>query len=148
MKRKFSLLLGGASLVAAGAVGWFGLRPLAGADPADAAQVERGSQIYASYCASCHGARLEGQPNWKSRKADGRLPAPPHDTTGHTWHHPDDVLFRITKDGVAAIAPAGYRTDMPAFGAALSDDDIWAALAFIKSRWPAEILRRQQGGGG
>jgi mono/diheme cytochrome c family protein len=33
---------------------------------------------------------------------------------------------------------------MPAFGDKLSDDDIWAVLAYIKSRWPTEIRRAQQ----
>ncbi|CAO3408218.1 Cytochrome c family protein [Azospirillum largimobile] len=98
--------------------------------------------MYAEQCASCHGARLEGQPNWQSRKPDGRLPAPPHDASGHTWHHPDADLFKITKQGIAAFAPPDYSSDMPAFGNSLSDADIWAVLAFIKSSWPEEIRRR------
>jgi mono/diheme cytochrome c family protein len=32
---------------------------------------------------------------------------------------------------------------MPAFGQSLSDRDIAAVLAYIKSRWPAEIRERQ-----
>lgn len=116
--------------------------PKASADPADAVQVARGKVVYADQCASCHGSRLEGQTNWQSRKADGRLPAPPHDASGHTWHHPDADLFKITKQGIAAFAPPGYSSDMPAFGAKLSDADIWAVLAFIKSSWPEEIRRR------
>ena len=32
---------------------------------------------------------------------------------------------------------------MPAFGQTLSDAEIWAVLAFIKSRWPEEIRARQ-----
>ncbi len=129
-----------AAVVAAGAVMLVG--PEAGADPTDAAQVARGKVLYAGQCASCHGTRLEGQPNWQSRKADGRLPAPPHDATGHTWHHPDEDLFKITKQGIAAFAPPGYSSDMPAFGGKLSDADIWAVLAFIKSSWPEDIRRR------
>jgi mono/diheme cytochrome c family protein len=150
MKNERFLLMGAAGFLLAGAaVSWFGLlSPSAAADPTDTRQVERGARVYGSYCASCHGARLEGQPDWKTRKANGRLPAPPHNATGHTWHHPDAVLFRITRDGIAAVAPAGYQTDMPAFGGALSDEDIWAAVAFIKSSWPAELLRRQQAAGG
>lgn len=35
-------------------------------------------------------------------------------------------------------APAGYESDMPAFGGILSDDEIRAVLAFIKSTWPEE----------
>ncbi|NYZ14841.1 cytochrome c [Azospirillum sp. RWY-5-1] len=114
----------------------------AGADPNDAAQVARGKAVYAERCASCHGAQLEGQPDWRSRKPDGRLPAPPHDASGHTWHHPDADLFRITKQGIAAFAPAGYESDMPAFGDVLSDAEIRAVLAFIKSTWAEETRRR------
>jgi mono/diheme cytochrome c family protein len=115
--------------------------PLLG-DPADAAQVAAGQVIYAANCASCHGDKLQGQPNWKERKPDGKLPAPPHDATGHTWHHPDQQLFEITKRGVAAIVP-NYETDMIGFGGTLSDADIWNVLAYIKSTWPPDIQARQ-----
>ena len=104
--------------------------------------VERGRAVYADACASCHGEALEGQPNWRERRSDGRLPAPPHDETGHTWHHPDRDLFEVTKYGVEAFAPAGYESDMPAFEEQLSDADILASLAYIKSTWPAEVQRR------
>lgn len=104
--------------------------------------VERGRSIYARECASCHGANLQGQPDWRVRLSHGRLPAPPHDASGHTWHHSDKVLFNITKRGSAAY-PDGYATDMPAFGSRLSDEDIAAALAFIKSTWTDDILQRQ-----
>ena len=102
-----------------------------------------GKTIYAEQCASCHGVNLEGQPNWRERKDDGRMPAPPHDASGHTWHHPDDVLFDVTKEGFAEYAPPGYQTDMPAFGDMLTDEEIRAVLAYIKSRWPKEIRTRQ-----
>ncbi len=32
----------------------------------------------------------------------------------HTWHHSDDQLFRIVKEGLASIVP-GYETDMLTF---------------------------------
>lgn len=79
------------------------------ADLADPKLVTAGKSVYASQCASCHGARLEGQPEWRTRRDDGRLPAPPHDATGHTWHHPDDVLFDIIKNGVGAKLPTRGR---------------------------------------
>lgn len=106
------------------------------ADPRDAARVALGARVYAQQCAACHGAKLEGQPNWRVRLNNGRLPAPPHDEGGHTWHHPDYVLFAITKNGlVPPYAPQGYESDMPAFGGKLSDDEIWAVLAYLKSHW-------------
>lgn len=112
------------------------------ADPDDVAQVAQGKAVYARQCASCHGVRLEGQADWRSRKPDGRLPAPPHDASGHTWHHPDADLFKITKQGIAAFAPVGYESDMPAFGGVLSDAEIWAVLAYIKGSWPEKTRRR------
>lgn len=94
-----------------------------------------GRVAYLASCASCHGANLEGQPDWMKRKADGRLPAPPHDETGHTWHHSDKQLFTIVKFGLQAIAP-GYQSDMPAFGDTLDDAQITTVLDYIKSTWP------------
>lgn len=115
--------------------------PFIGTD--DGAQVVMGAEIYRRYCAACHGARLEGQPNWQQRKQDGRLPAPPHDATGHTWHHGDEVLFRITKFGPAAIVQ-GYKSDMPGFENVLSDDEIRAVLAFIQGTWPERERQYQE----
>lgn len=99
------------------------------------AQEQDGRSLYETNCASCHGAQLKGQPDWMSRLPNGRLPAPPHDETGHTWHHSDGQLFRIVKEGLAAIAP-GYETDMPAFADRMTDDEIRAVIDFIKSTWP------------
>lgn len=114
--------------------------------PTNRELVAKGKEIYASHCASCHGANLEGQANWRQRLPNGRLPAPPHDETGHTWHHPDAVLIDITKNGLVPekTAPKGYESDMPAFGKVLSDEEIVAVLAYIKSSWPAEALEMQK----
>lgn len=103
--------------------------------PVTSEQIALGRHVYAQSCASCHGVNLEGQPDWKRRLENGRMPAPPHDESGHTWHHSDQDLFAITKLGVGGVVP-GYESDMPAFGEILSDDEIAAVLAFIKSTWP------------
>jgi mono/diheme cytochrome c family protein len=112
-------------------------------DPNSPSLVERGKVIYAQYCASCHGANLEGQPNWRERLPNGRLPAPPHDATGHTWHHSDNELFAMVKTSIPEIVP-GYQTDMPKYEGILSAGDIWAVLSFIESTWPQVIRERQQ----
>lgn len=139
-------LLGGIAAIGFGAVAILGWPAASGtgANPDDRAQVSLGRAIYAENCAACHGAKLEGQPNWQVRKDNGRLPAPPHDENGHTWHHPDEQLFRITELGVKPpLAPEGYESDMPAFGDTLTDEQIWAVLAFIKNTWPTETRDRQ-----
>lgn len=102
-----------------------------------------GERVYSAQCAACHGARLEGQANWRERGLDGKLPAPPHDASGHTWHHDDELLFRITKHGVAKAANLkDYASAMPAYDGVLSDEEIVAALSWIKSQWPAQIRSR------
>lgn len=110
----------------------------------NAADLQTGRTLYLANCASCHGADLEGQPNWQTRLPDGRLPAPPHDETGHTWHHPDQDLFTIVKFGMAGLVE-GYDGGMPAFAGILSDREIELALAFLKSRWPERERQYQAG---
>ena len=104
-------------------------------EPVTTEEIAVGRQLYAETCASCHGANLEGQADWKRRLDNGRMPAPPHDETGHTWHHSDQDLFTITKNGVEAVVP-GYESDMPAFEGTLDDAQIRAVLSYIKSTWP------------
>ena len=105
----------------------------------DLAVVQAGEKVYQAQCASCHGRYLEGQENWRSRDANGYLPAPPHDASGHTWHHADDLLFEITKYGPGrVIKDPNYKSLMPAFETVLSDEEIVAVLSFIKNTWPAE----------
>lgn len=128
-----------AAIVGVGTVIWFVNRS---AEPGeDPAVIATGARIYAEACAACHGVRLEGQPDWRSRNAAGRLPAPPHDASGHTWHHSMKILFEITKYGVGRFAGPRYLSDMPAFEGRLSDNEIRAVLEYIRAQWPAEIRK-------
>lgn len=149
---KSLLMVGAAAAIVAVGAAVFYTRPAAPVipdfiSPGDAAQLARGKIIYDKNCASCHGAKLEGQPNWRQRLPNGRLPAPPHDVSGHTWHHPDQVLINIVKHGLVPgkTAPEGYESDMPAYAGVLQDEDIVAVLAYIKSSWPADALDAQRG---
>ncbi len=139
---RLSQFLSLAMLVAGGLlVGWIwfgngGVRPGGGQMMTsllrsdDAKLVARGAEIYARACASCHGANLEGQVGWRSN----RKLAPPHDESGHTWHHPDQMLFQVVKHG---SVPMGGS--MPGFKGMLMDEEIIAVLSYIKSRWPRRI---------
>lgn len=72
--------------------------------PDDEKIVSSGAEVYREHCASCHGANLEGEPNWKTPKENGRMPAPPHSEKGHTRHHADKLLFELTKFGLKKLA--------------------------------------------
>lgn len=112
----------------------------------DGATWSRGRALYDANCAACHGGNLEGQPNWQSPGADGRLPAPPHDATGHTWHHSDaDLIAYITLGGAEALAQMGvtYDSGMPGYGNQLSAEEIAEILDYIKSHWPERERRYQ-----
>ena len=97
-------------------------------------RVTLGQAVYAQSCASCHGPNLEGKPEWKTPLADGSLPPPPHDSTGHTWHHPDELLLNIIANG----GDAKYNFQMPGFKDQLSEEEIAAVLDFIKNNWERE----------
>ncbi|MGD9863032.1 MAG: cytochrome c [Pseudodonghicola sp.] len=135
--------LGALALLAGGAIWWQARAEAPGLLPyRDAAAIARGREVYAGHCAACHGAALEGQPNWRERDAEGYLPAPPHDETGHTWHHPDEQLLALTWYGTARLVGGNYASRMPGFGGTLSEQDVLAVLAYIKSTWPARIIGR------
>jgi len=100
----------------------------------DAGRVARGAELYAQNCAQCHGAQLEGAADWKRPLPDGSLPPPPHDDSGHTWHHPDGLLLGIIADG----GDPSDGSKMPRFGERLSPEEMRSILEFIKSSWGTE----------
>lgn len=99
--------------------------------------IAEGQPIYAQHCAACHGANLEGQPNWKTPLPSGKYPAPPHDDSGHTWHHPDALLLSIIHDGGNGSNGA-IPSDMPAFKDQLTPRHMEAVLEYIKSHWASQ----------
>jgi mono/diheme cytochrome c family protein len=91
-------------------------------------RVTSGAQIYAENCASCHGP-VNGSVTLAA--------APVHGEAGHTWHHPDRLLFQWILDRPP------LATVMPAFRGTLTGEQVIEALAYIKSQWPQDIQDRQ-----
>lgn len=108
------------------------------------AGIDLGQQVYADNCASCHGAKLEGEADWKTQNGDGSFRAPPHDASGHTWHHGDELLIEAINLGGARLPDnIGGTSNMPAFGDVLTEEEMMAALTYIKSNWSEEFLQLQ-----
>lgn len=141
MKKRLGLALAALIAAVAAIVFWPQKEDAASAVTVD---IDLGKTVYAAQCASCHGDGLQGQPNWRQQLSSGRYPAPPHDPTGHTWHHSDMMLTRIIAEGTAAVVGGGYESDMPGFSEVLSAQEIAAVLGFIKSTWPAREAEFQR----
>ena len=107
----------------------------AGAAAASPTPSHPGQANYVTHCAACHGVSGEGQPNWFQPGPDGLLPAPPHDSSGHTWHHGDGYLFRVTKRGGQAFMMPGQTSAMPGFDIEMTDQEIVDVLEYIKRFW-------------
>jgi mono/diheme cytochrome c family protein len=106
----------------------------------DAQRIAQGQELYDQHCAVCHGANLEGEANWQEQNANGTFRSPPHDESGHTWHHGDSSLVAAVMLGGARIpADVGGTSAMPAYESVLTDEEVLAILDYIKSTWPEEI---------
>ena len=102
-------------------------------------QIETDMAVYNANCAACHGAQGEGEPNWKVPDANGIYPAPPHDGSGHTWHHADALLLQVMREGSGMP-----KSKMPVYQDILSEAEMEAVLAYIKTFWEAEEVEFQQ----
>lgn len=113
----------------------------------DDRDLANGKTLYTETCATCHGAQLQGQPNWQTPDENGIMPAPPHDASGHTWHHDNQLLFDYTWLGgqqtLETRGVTGFASNMPAFKDTLTQDDVWDILGYIRSTWPEHERRVQ-----
>lgn len=109
-----------------------------GAASAPSNQVVRGRAVYQANCAACHGPSGEGQPDWRRQNPDETYPPPPHDASGHTWHHGDGLLFRIVRDGGKIYETPGFKSAMPSFGERLTEQEIRTVLSYLKTLWTEE----------
>jgi mono/diheme cytochrome c family protein len=94
-------------------------------DPRPPAGAGRGERLYYAYCVECHGT--DGRGSWRSALfllrpgdlADRRAMAA----------HTDRYLFEVIKHGGAPLG----RPGMPGFGYHVSDADVQALVAHVRS---------------
>ena len=119
-------------------VGESGPNPDVATAPLDPQLVAQRQAVYGANCAACHGQRGEGDPNWRQQNADDTYPPPPHDASGHTWHHGDGLLYRIIRDGGKSYESPGFKSAMPAFTDKLSPEEIRWVITYLKTLWGPE----------
>lgn len=108
------------------------------AEPVRVPDIESGRQVYQDSCASCHGAAAEGAPEWQKPNAAGELPAPPHDSTGHTWRHSDEDIAHMIINGWRDPFNRTEHLTMPALGDVLDPEEIEDLIAYLKTLWTPE----------
>ena len=124
--------------------------PAVSSPPAlDDVLVTSGADLYVRFCAECHGDDLAGAAEWRVPNPDGSYPPPPQDSSGHTWHHGDELLVDLILKG--SDFP---QSRMPAFGDRLAESEVMAVLEFLKSSWGEEeraiqwdVTLRERGSG-
>lgn len=91
-------------------------------------QAQDGGQLYATYCAACHGTNGEGALN-------GQFPP----LAGSPWPvGTPDRSIKIVLAGLHGEVDVNGRTwnlEMPPQGAALADDQIAAILSYVRGSW-------------
>ena len=99
------------------------------ASPLQAADLDRGAEIFAANCATCHGPTGSPDPESPLVKGLGVVPADFSDTLFNSREGEGEWKLVATYGG----ASLGFSEVMPAFGSSLSEEDIDNVLAYIKT---------------
>jgi mono/diheme cytochrome c family protein len=99
--------------------------PYSGKKNPRASAADEGRQIYNINCASCHGETGRGD-----GPASAALDPKPQDLSTTVSSLGDDyLLWRISEGGM--MEP--FKSVMPAWKATLSEDQIWAVVAYLRT---------------
>ncbi|MCB0080271.1 MAG: cytochrome c [Caldilineaceae bacterium] len=100
-------------------------------EPAASPEVfAQGKAIFEETCAACHG---------EAGQAGEGLIGSPLNGSAHAWHHVDDQLRLMVRDGIP-------NTQMVGHGEHLSAEEIDAVISYIKTWWTPEQQAMQRTG--
>lgn len=106
------------------------------------AEITKGQEVYQEHCEHCHGIKGIGEDPENpdgGLNSENQFVAPALNGTGHTWHHHPVFLFEQIKN-----RKVNKSSPMPPFSSILSDDEIHAVIAYVKSLWPENIQKGYQ----
>ncbi|MBZ0299878.1 MAG: cytochrome c, partial [Anaerolineae bacterium] len=87
----------------------------------------QGRQVFERICAQCHGANGEGDAN--------ALRAPSLNASGEAWRHSQRRIRRIIENGGRVMPPLRDQ---------LSEAEIEAVIAYLRTLWTSEQLARHE----
>lgn len=105
----------------------------------DFAAFMQGGSLFRKNCAQCHGNLAQGGPNWRQANSKGKMPPPPLNGTGHTWHHSKTALAQTIRNGTLHIGGS-----MPPWRSTMTDKEIDMTIDWFQSRWSDEIYKAWQ----
>lgn len=114
------------------------------ARPDRPAQVALGRTLYRQHCSYCHGVDREGHEEWQPGMPAASGLSPALDERSPAVDRSDRQILEWIKFGGQPFLPAGVRSHMPAFEFNLTDAQIWGVVAYLKNRWPEEVLARHE----
>ena len=112
--------------IAAGLAVVLGLSVSLSASAAPKGDPAKGKAIFAEKCSPCHGQQGKGD-----GPAGAALNPKPRNQSDVKYMSTltDEHIFKVIKDGGASV---GKSPAMPAWGSALSNDDIWNVIAYVR----------------
>lgn len=146
-KSRFTLIAAIVAIVVTGVVMLVEKRLASTATDADAerpAQVALGRVLYRQHCSYCHGSDREGHEDWRPGTTAPSGLAPALDERSPSVDRTDREIFERVKFGGQPFLSPTVRSQMPAFEFNLTDAQIWALVAYLKNRWPEEVLARHE----
>lgn len=145
---RVGLIVGGGAMVLCIAVLIYiaGHRPTldSKADQDNRELVDLGRLTYQQTCMACHGDRLKGKPTWHKTVESQDQAGTPLNADGVTWHLSDPRLFGAIKTGERFKDGKTKRIHAEPFDGKLSDDKIWALIAYFKTTWTARQVESQK----
>jgi mono/diheme cytochrome c family protein len=114
------------------------------AQPDRPAQVALGRTLYRQHCSYCHGIDREGHEDWQPGAPVASGLAPSLDDRSAIVDRSDRQIFEWIKFGGQPFLPPRVRSQMPAFEFNLTDAQIWGVIAYLKNRWPEDVLARHE----
>ena len=97
--------------------------------PLRADDLQKGKEIFATNCVSCHGPEGSPDPDSPLVKGLGVVPANFSDALFNSREPSSDWKIVVTEGGPAL----GFSAAMPAFGASLTEQEIDSVLAYVKT---------------